>query len=317
MGRWGPRRLKGGPVAQGGLNVQDRHAYKSRFTPRAILYRGIVIRSYVHDDPANTSRSHRVTADVLLAHSQIPLYRVPVLQQNYGVNNVHGLWVPRGTTRALNGADLTLTALTERGTRVPGSGPTDLGQLDGDQVLIGFIEGDLDLPVVVSAFDHESSNREIQTAAGTPEFGVPQKDEYYVHHYGTELRISADGDLLIDALNAYGKENAETGEEDATQGQGEIRIRIKEDRRVTIEVNGTDVFEVWQDGGQVRIDLGEGATERLILGDTFRSFFNDFITNIFNLHTHNSGTGPTDVPNQTQTTMPESHLSDLAKTKQS
>lgn len=315
MGRWKPTRLRGGPVAQAGLNVQDRHAYQSRFTPRAILYRGIVIRSYVHDDPDNTRRTHRVTADVLLTHSQVPLYRVPVLQRNYGINNIHGLWVPRGTTRALNGAELNFTALTGRGTRVPGSGPTDFGQLDGDQVLVGFIEGDMDLPVVVGAFDHEASNRQIQTAAGAPAFGVPQKDEYYVHHYGTEIRISEEGDLLIDALNTYGKTNAETGEEDATQGQGEIRLRIKEDRRVTVEVNGTDVLEVWQDGSQVRIDLGEGADERLVLGDSWRSFFNDFINNIFNLHTHNSGTGPTDVPNQLASEMSETLLSDLAKTK--
>ncbi len=102
---------------------------------------------------------------------------------------------------------------------------------------------------------------------------------------------------------------------------------MKDSTRFTVEVNGTDVLEVWKDGGQVRIDLGEGATERLILGDAFRTFLNNFFSTIFDLHTHLAGTMTTPsgavtgvsgapIPAFTGTQMQTSLLSDLAKTKQ-
>jgi hypothetical protein len=79
-------------------------------------------------------------------------------------------------------------------------------------------------------------------------------------------------------------------------------------------MDGADVLEVWKDGGQVRVDLGEGATERVILGDSFLTYFNNFIT-LYLAHTHSSAVGPTGPPQAPVDPMTDVLLSDLAKTR--
>lgn len=321
MGRWRTMRTIGGAVVKSGLNPRRRDEMP-RHRPHDAPHQAVVLRSYVHDDPDNTRRFHRVTSDVILVNSQLALFRVPVLQRNYGVHNIHGLWVPRGTSRDLEGGELLLRPVSRNGTRR--GDPTPMDRLDGDQVLVDYVEGDLDMPVIIGAYDHGRSNRQIVTEAGTPVHGEPQATEYYVHHNGTEIRINETGDMLIDLLEAYGTDE----DEDAANGQGDLRIRVKSDRSVTIEVNGTDVLEVFEDGGQVRVDLGAGADEQLVLGNQLSNFIrdeiatkvNNFWTLIFNTHTHTVPMGgstgaPAVAQTETIANLPPEALSDLAKTK--
>jgi hypothetical protein len=77
-------------------------------------------------------------------------------------------------------------------------------------------------------------------------------------------------------------------------------------QRFTVEMDGVDVLEVFKQGAQVRIDLGEGATERVVLGDAFMALFNS--------HQHPTSMGPSGTPIQQMTAA--QHLSNLAKVKQ-
>lgn len=311
-----PQRLRGGPVGQSGLNLQSRQGYSPPFAPKAWGYRAVVIRTYVQDDPANTRRKQQVTCDVILVSSNIPLYRVPVMQHGqYGVNNVHGLYVPRATSRSLTGEELNFRALSPQGS--PTGRVTSLDDLDGDHVIVSFLESDPDMPIIVGSMTHEKTNRGVQTQVASPPVpGTPQKDDYYIHHYGAELRIGAEGDLVIDLSRVYGKTNADEGEEDQNEGRGSFIVRVKSSERMTVEVNGTPVLEVYRNGGEFRIDLGEAANERIILGDSWLSFFNNFIT-LFNSHVHPSGTGPTGAPTAAATSMTDALLSDISRTKKS
>jgi len=324
MNRWSTTRVRGGSIVQAGLNARNRNLPRTN-RPQDAPHQAVVLRSYVHDDEDNTHRFHRVTCDAILINSGIPIYRVPVLQRNYGVHNLHGLWVPRGTTRDLAGGTLVLRPVSRNGSPNPEGGTTSWDQLDGDQVLVDYVEGDIDMPVVIGAYDHERSNRQIVTAAGTPVHGEPQATEYYVHHNGTELRINENGDMLIDLAQAYGTDE----DEDASAGDGEFRIRVKADRRVTIEVDGEDVLEVLKSGTQVEIHLGEGAAESVILGDAFKTYLdaelqkvNTFWSAVYATHKHTvpmgGSSGPPDTPqSETLSAVPDSVLSDLAKTKKS
>jgi len=328
-----PRKTQSGAVIQSGIDARPR-ADVPRFDPRDRPFRAVVLEARVVGDEDNI-RGLSVECDVLLVRSGIVIRGAQVLQRAHGVNNAHGLWIPKGTTRDVveEGHPLNLSRThSRRGT--PVGEITPLGNVDGDQVLLDFIEGRIDYPLIVGALTHEQTNRLVETGDGWREGdagtrGHPRRGEFYVHHQGAELRVNEQGDVLIDTVGAY--EDGAT--EDASDtGYGQVRIRVKEGQRFTVALgDDDDVLEVWKDGGQLRIDLGEGATERLVLGDSFRSYVNDQVKAYVDAHTHLPGTflvtlpGPSTVnvtgvsgaPVTTMPSMAETLLSDLAKTKRS
>jgi len=314
MSRWKTQRMRGGAIVQAGMNalgVQQRN----RMDPERAPYRAIVASTYVTDSLDRQSQlggssggerraPAQVTCDVILTTSQIAVSRIPVAQSNFGVNNVHGLWVPRPSTRLIS-TGVTATApqfrrTSDRGS--PAGEPSDFSDLDGDMVLVDFVEKDIEYPIIRSALQHEQSQRQVILASGTR--GSPGADDYYVSHYGTEIRIDADGSLLIDTVDAF----SDPILEDATASGGEIRLRLKGSRRFTIEMDGTDVLEVFKDGSGVHIHLGEGASEAIIFGDAFKT--------LYDVHTHSSPAGgSTGVPAVLMDTPPGTHLSQQHKVK--
>jgi len=322
--RYRPMRLPTGAVIQSGLDASPAPMSRRVLTPGAAFYRAVVVSTYVATDPESRHATD-VECDVVLVRTNVPLLRVPVLQQQHGVNNLHTLWVPRPSTRTVS---TPTTDVNFAGAGAPGATPAQpasaYGDLDGDHVLVSFVENDVDYPVIVRALTHEQTKRLVTGAVdsigweeGGPSVrGTPYRNEMYSAHYGSEQRVNAQGDVLIDTVGAFD----DPVTEDASANSGQVRVRVKNSQRFTVEMDGTDVFEVWKDGSQVRIDLGEGATERIVLGDSFRTFLNDFFANIFDQHTHSSGTGTTGAPlpafvSPVRQDMGANLLSDLAKAK--
>lgn len=323
MSRFRTTRLATGAVIPSGLDPRPR-GWKPPLRPSAELYRAIVINTYVTSDDASRSK-FAVECDIILVNSNLPLSNVPVTQNQHGVNNVHDLWVPRPSTRTVaTSMPVSLAGLGSRGqATLP---PSFYGDLDGDQVLVGYVENDLDYPVILRALPHERTNRLVTGSVSSTGWaegdassrGTPSRNEFYTSHYGTEMRINASGDLLFDTVGAFQDVITEAN----GVNTGQVRIRVKNSQRFTVEMNGTDVLEVFKEGSQVRIDLGAGAVERVILGDAFRSFLNNFFTAIFDTHTHATGTGPSGPPMASfvapvRQDMSDNLLSDLAKVKKS
>lgn len=305
MSRYRTTRTKSGAVIQAGLDPQP----KPSVTTRAPMWpmRAVVINTYVTDETANVRKVY-VECDVILVTDQIPLPRVPVCQPNHGVNNAHDVWVPRPTSRVIStNIPLTLTASDLRGLST-GIVPS-LADLDGDNVLVEFVEGRIDHPIITRALSHEQSKRKIIVGSGwaegevTPSRGSPHKDEYYTHHKGTEVRINAKGDLLIDTVGAHDDPAFEIPSLDS----GQVRVRLKDGLKFTIECNGTDVLEVFKDAFGVHVDLGEGATEPLIKGQK--------LVDWLLAHTHPSGTGPTSAPTNPTVGVPPIELNDAKSTQ--
>lgn len=306
MERYRPIPLRNGAVVQSGIGARDRYDRMSLLDPARRPFRALVTASRVIGETGQL-RNLSVECDVILVRTQLSILNVPVAQKQHGVNNVHDLWVPRATTRTFDGRPLNLNRqVSRRGT--PIGPPTPFDQCDGDMVLLDFIEGDIAWPIITHAVTHERTNRLLKKGAGwregqTDERGSPRADEYYTHHYGAELRINEQGDVLVDTAAAYSDPVTEV----SVPGIGQVRIRVKDTSRFTVAMgDDEDVLEVYKDGTQLRIDLGEGAAERLVLGDSFLTLFNQ--------HSHPTGTGPSGVP--TQQMSAATHLSDLAKTKQ-
>lgn len=287
MSRYRTTRLPTGGVISAGLDARRVMPDGRPLVPRSILNRAIVTNTYVTDNPYITSstgerqplsRSRKsVECDVILVRSNVPLSRVPVMQRQHGVNNVNGLWIPRPCSRVISTGEgvsfQPVSAAREGGTsrRSTGTPASLFSDLDGDHVLVGFVENDGDYPVIMEAFTHEATRRLVVgdlDSIGWEEGddstrGAPYRNEYYLAHYGTEVRVNAQGDLLIDTVGAF----TDPSTEDASGSVGQVRIRVKDSQRFTVEMDGTDVLEVFKSGAQVRVDLGEGADQRIPLGD--------------------------------------------------
>lgn len=317
MSRYQARTTAAGAVLQGGLDPRPR-------APDGPTVRGparaVVVAVRVSDSQGKSVRPWPVEADVILARSGQLVRNVPVAQPRWGIVDASP-WVPHPATRVATatGGELNVTsALTARGSVQTELTPLDA--IDGDTVLVDWIEGDWRFPVVIAAMPHPATARTVVEGDGYDEAdqaattrGVAQSRELFHRFGGVELRVSRQGDVLIDLEGA----TADEVEEDPAQGNGSIRLRIKEDRRVTVQVGGVDALELWHDGSGIRIDLGEAAGERLVLGDSLLQFLQDFLTNEYATHVHPTGTGPSGAPTVAPTLPTDALLSDIARTKKS
>lgn len=272
MRRNRPMTTRNGAIIQAGLDARPKGQLPIMRMPLLVPYRAVVLNTYVTDDTENRS-AVSVECDVFLIRANFRLARVPVKQANHGRNNAWAPWVPRASTRLIStGAQVNFTTRSSRGTpQGDASLPSDL---DGDLVVVEFLEGDPDRPMITGALSHDQNLRRVIGSAtdadaalgwkeGDYRQGSPRRNELFFSHFGSEIRVNGQGDVLVSTVGAFD----DATDEDASGAVGQIRFRVKDSKRFTVEMDGTDVLEVWKDGAQVRIDLGEGATQRIPLGD--------------------------------------------------
>lgn len=256
--RYAPKRLANGVVIPGGLDQRPRNTPLPLDASKG-PYRAIVTNVYSSVDPQSFRRKS-IECDLITVKGNVAIYHATVMQKNHGLNSAD-LWFPRPSSKTVSGAPLDTDTL--------------YGDYDGDIVLVDFIEGESDFPVVLGALPHEQSKRKPIPGPGWTEptisttRGVPMFEEHYTHHRGTEIRINQLGDVLIDTAGAYGADDLA---ENSALGAGQIRLNLKDLQRFTVASGGSDIFEVYRGvDGQLHIDLGEGATEPIPLGNVLKS----------------------------------------------
>lgn len=262
-----------GRTIKSGLNAHPK-AQDKRGLQAGSPHRALVINTYatnalrrIQNSP-NTTRVYEVECDILLIKSLIYYERVPVMQKEHGVNDA-GPWIPRPTTRVIGGGTLNFARVSRKG--VLQDMPPILEDVDGDQVLVQFMEGDIEKPIIVGALSHTKTKRLVVEGTGWEESdegesrGTPHQKEKYLRYRGVEVRINDAGDVLIDTIGATGDEDKEVP---APTG-GQVRVRVKSTEKFTIQMGDTDVLEVWQNPAtrQVHVDLGEDADEAIVRGD--------------------------------------------------
>ena len=128
-----------------------------RYNATGQLVRGVVVATYVTDDPDHPEapegdEDQRIPTGVycdVLCYSSLPglryvaLRQVMVLQDRGSLHDGR-IWKPKAATFDLTGDSLDV------------DGPTEVGNMDGDHVLIGFIEGNPTEPVILGGVPHPS-----------------------------------------------------------------------------------------------------------------------------------------------------------------
>lgn len=101
-----------------------------------------------------------------------------------------------------------------------------------------------------------------------------------------------EGELIIDTTGV----GSESTLRQAQPRHGGVILRLEDPATFTVEVSRVPDLKITNEGGSVRIDLGYASNERLVLGDSFRAFINDFLTAKFDAHVHQLPSGQSTTP---------------------
>ena len=256
------------------------------------LLRGVVMRVTPYDETFPGIR-----CDVYVystnQYAAGPLYEVLVTYPYSGLQE-GDVMLPRATTRNIAEIDKGV----KRGSLNPAS-------LDGDHVLIGFIDGQLTLPVVVGFLPHPSADvgktdsdaigyrMMPREADGNPKFskhqgvyaGVDTNGNYEANttkaHKGVVdgVRPAADGG----GYTAKGEEVSSTEVSGGVATSGNYTVKLKQNAKLLIEFESGNKIELTDNDGALTlkvdsVQIGDGATEAAVLGDALSTWLTTNLT---------------------------------------
>lgn len=239
------------------ISEMDRHHVTGAFRPgegrragESRLLRAVVLRSYAPGEEAEGKPDHcrqGVTCDLLVFANRMrsKLHRVPVCLPGAGGIGDGNDWKPRGTTRNLGGGALVLQG-------APGA-VTPAHDMDGDHVLVDFMQGDLGHPLIVGSLPHPRRK-------APPSEGWPLRRRVR----GAVVGVDAVGSVHLDTTLASSGAVGADGSEDQG-GTGDLALTLKGslglsvDEDAVAEVTG----DVTLDAASVTVNGGtQGAARK-------------------------------------------------------
>jgi len=284
MKPFAPHRLPSGTTLQSG--IPTRPAPSDLSTPNGLLARGAVTQTYVigsDEHPATGNSALYGTAiycDVLL-YTAIngmrwqTLRKVPVAQDRGGLHGGH-IWKPRAATMDITGATMDL----QKG--------TNPGNLDGDHVLIGFLENALNQPIILGGIPHPAVDK------GNDNFEIGKRfrllegdgDPDLHKHHGSYYGVDDQGNWISDTSFAHDGQLGSDGVEPDPPTDGKGSQARKAPKDATVEDQLLDMsspaapiihalnkleqnlYEVLLDGGKAAVDVqGGDGDATTVLGD--------------------------------------------------
>lgn len=235
-----------GTVMQSGLtsNPED---YAHEHIDHLVV--GVVLALHVSDDPTNASalsiadqRGNFATIDVLAtSHGNDNPWIIPnVVVMPSGPTGIDDFCeeLPRPSTQLIDGSKLDT-----------GSAGLDINKLDGDFVLVGFIGGSIEQPVMLGYWPHPSNRNDPATGAYPVTGGVNpatgasqtlnQGRRMFRRYRGTKFTVTSKGSVFIDTNEAnYSLKGASSGPtRDANDDGGDLQIDVKNNRQLQINFN--------------------------------------------------------------------------------
>jgi hypothetical protein len=251
------------------------------FDTRGWLTRAVVIQVYYADDDGWNTRGwtkgnmRGVCCDVrTYGRYSRPLWRVPVLQRTHGLHD-EDVFVPRASSQDISGSGANMVAYPSGS---GGTRPTPAESLDGDHVIVGFLEGNPASPVILPfCLPHPGSPRKLQSSGGRVR---------RIRHAGVMIEWSEDGNLSIDASGAAKEKLGSGGTEQSNSGSGgTITIQTKDGSGDTSSLvfdasggvrlldGGGDYLELTKSGTATLsaplVNLATGPREPLLKGNAY------------------------------------------------
>lgn len=284
----------GSVVAQAGLGMATRGTIRGE-PIRPGPKRGIVLRTYVQDTPhrpkLNTAAAaaYGIACDVLLVRSHAILYNVAVQQRACGFSDAD-LWIPKGMTGTVDTQEpvSTLNGVSKRGTRIATQDIPTVDRLDGDHVLVEFLDSRQTSPIIVGPWVHPRTLRTVTEGDGaaladlSSTRGAPKSRERYVRFAGTEARIDAFGNAVLDTVGAN-PTDSKTEAPDPDTG-GEVKLSLKTGQKLVVEVSGTQIATFTRTGSAVDIRLATDSADQPFIRGTDKADADNALADALNTY---------------------------------
>lgn len=228
--------------------------------PLGWIAKGVVTKVYFSDDPSWVARAWAATGPVLVycdvrlfgrRNRQIP--RVPVPQRVGGLFD-EDLYIPRESKQNIGGGPLVADGVTV------GPRPTPAELLDGDHVLVGFLECDPHQPFIYPfSLGHPKQRVKPRDLAGD---GRIRR----IRHNGSLFEIDKNGNVKIDASSAAMPELGPLGVEVLNPAGGTITITTKDAAKLELSLvldKLTGTASLQAAGGTEKLTLTKGALAEL------------------------------------------------------
>ena len=221
MYKWETRARANGSRLQAGI-PQQRMPYNYD-NASGLLLRGVVVATYEVDNAENPEvklssdvQPAAIYCDVLaytsLEHQQVLFLPAVLVSQDVGGLHRGRVWKPRAASVNISGGALDI------------DGPTAAASLDGDHVLVGFIDQKFNAPVILRGIPHPSADigNEERAAGNRLKLKTIDGDPDFQKHHGSFFGIDTSGNWVADTRFANNGSVDGGGNEPAppTDGKG-------------------------------------------------------------------------------------------------
>lgn len=291
--------------------------------PNGLLLRGVVMATYVLDDPDHPYIKNpkntpvAVYCDVVvypsIARQRWFFLKKVLVSQDQGGLHDDRIWKPKATK--IN--------IKQKLDRTVGSNIFDF---DGDCVLIGFLNNTFDQPIILKGLPHPNRDigNELFECGKRTRLKVVDGDPDFHKHHGSFYGVDDSGNFVIDTTYANDGTTDATGMEplpDITGDKGnqtrklplnskykivlydmtipvsprEITSLTLQKDNLVIKINEGDGITIENKDGEAKIVLGDGAVKAAI-ADHLEDFYTNNVKVQFETHKHPTGTGPSGTP---------------------
>lgn len=275
---------------------------------RGLLLRAVVTQTYVFDapeppvavlqdtgtsfDPTPVDVTHpakkAIYCDVWCYGTRYTghLPRALVLQERGGLHEGR-IWIPRPARFDVtaDGMDLNLA--------------TNPANVDGDHVLVGFIDDNPNQPVILGGIQHPSSDigNSTRIAGHRMRLGVDDGAPDFRKHRGVFHGVDDEGNYVIDLRRAHIGEYESDGSEPepALDGSsGNVEIRIPRTSTLTIKIEDGPTLRLEGKEDEAKLTVGDGAMHVAIV-EHLKALYEELKAklDVFDSHTHIYAFGPT------------------------
>lgn len=199
-GRIGRRRIQAGvPLRITSPNPERAHG---------LIMRGVVTATYEVDSPNHPTLTLdpnitpvAIYCDVLIYSSMLnqrfQMLKQVLVSQDIGGIHRGRIWKPRAMT-----FDITTVDITDNPVELDKA--TNPAFLDGDHVLVGFIDDNLNTPVIIRGIPHPSNDvgNEEKELGQRMKLKLTDGDPDFQKHHGSYYGIDDNGDFLLDTTFA-------------------------------------------------------------------------------------------------------------------
>jgi hypothetical protein len=259
--------------------------------------RGVVVAVYVVDDenhpsaPYDSEEPSAVYCDVLTYGREQRF--LPAVLVSYDFSGIHSGRVVRPRAALLDVTESTMDL----------DQATNPANLDGDHVLVGFLDENYNQPVILRWLPHPS--RDIGKDDDEPGHRMKLKladgDPDFWKHKGAYYGVSVDGDFVIDTTQAYPDEelqdNGSQPDPPEDGSTGNHKVRLPKGSTLEVQVEGGATFTIANKDADATLTLGDGA-KSVAIAEESETLYSQLKGKLdqFAQHTHSSPVGPTGTP---------------------